>query len=391
MCEPYLIQRDLTTIITDRLHRSRKILIIYGARQVGKTTLVNQLLENYPAKVLRVDADQGMYIDVLSSRDRSRLERLVSGYGLVFIDEAQRIPDIGINLKILHDQFPGLQVIATGSSSFELANRVSEPLTGRAWTYNLFPIAVSEWRHTHNLFELDMRLEEFLQFGMYPEVFSLSNAADKTEYLMNLTRAYLYRDVLELEDIKYAGKIKDLLRLLAYQTGSLISFSELGSNLGLSTPTVQRYVDLLEKAFVIFRLTGYSRNLRKEIVKNPKIYFLDLGVRNAILENFNPPEKRPDKGALWENFLLLERMKTMAYQRQFANRFFWRTYTGAELDYVEEAGGHLAGFEFKWGKKTGKAPATWLDTYREAGYQRINRENYLEFLLPAPLPESRPF
>jgi predicted AAA+ superfamily ATPase len=332
--------------------------------------------------LLRVDADQGMYVDVLSSRDRGRMERLVSGYDLVFIDEAQRIPDIGINLKILHDQFTDLQVIATGSSSFELGNRISEPLTGRTWTYNLFPIAVSEWRHSHNLFELDVRLEEFLQFGMYPEVFSLRNAADKMEYLMNLSRAYLYKDVLELEDIRHAGKIKDLLRLLAYQTGSLVSFSELATNLGLSTPTVQRYVDLLEKAFVIFRLTGYSRNLRKEIVKNPKIYFLDLGVRNAVLENFNPPEKRQDIGALWENFLLLERMKTMTYQRRFANRFFWRTYTGAELDYVEESSGELAGYEFKWGRKTGKVPATWLDTYREASYQCVNRENYLEFLAP---------
>lgn len=376
-----LIQRDLASILTERLHSSNKIMIVYGARQVGKTTLINQILEKYQGSVLRVDADQEMYLDVLSSRDRSRLERLVSGYGLVFIDEAQRIPDIGINLKILHDQFPGLKVIATGSSTFELANRVSEPLTGRTWTYNLFPIAVSEWRHTHNLFELDVRLDEFLQFGMYPEVFSLPNAADKKEYLINLSRAYLYKDVLELEDIKYAGKIRDLLRLLAYQTGSLVSFSELGANLGLSTPTVQRYVDLLEKAFVIFRLTGYSRNLRKEIVKNPKVYFFDLGVRNAILENFNPPDKRPDKGALWENFLLLERMKSMAYRRQSANRFFWRTYTGAELDYVEEAGGTLAGFEFKWGQKTGKAPSTWLDTYKEASYQCINRENYLGFLL----------
>lgn len=377
-----LIPRDLTEILSERLRTSRKILILYGARQVGKTTLVNQLLETYEGKVLRVDADQQMYLDILSSRDRSRLERLVSGYDLLFVDEAQRIPDIGINLKILHDQFPQLQVIATGSSSFELANRVSEPLTGRTWTYNLFPIAVSEWRHSHNLFELDARLTEFLQFGMYPEVFALPNAADKTEYLMNLTRAYLYKDILDLEDIKHADKIRDLLRLLAYQTGSLVSFNELGNNLGLSTQTVQRYVDLLEKAFVLFRLSGYSRNLRKEIVKNPKIYFTDLGVRNAVLENFNPPDKRPDKGALWENFLLLERMKTMTYHRQFANRFFWRTYTGAELDYVEESGGKLSGFEFKWSKKNGKAPATWLQTYPEAGYQCINRENYLDFLLP---------
>ena len=376
-----LISRELSSKLLERLADSKKILVLYGARQVGKTTLVNHLLKEFQGRVLKVDGDQKDYADTLSSRNLAKLKRLVSGYDLLFIDEAQRIPDIGINLKIFHDQIPDLRVIATGSSSFELANQVAEPLTGRTWTYTLYPISVSEWRNTHNLFELDQRLDEFLQFGMYPEVFSIPNAADKAEYLTGLSHSYLYKDILDLGGIKHADKIRDLLRLLAFQTGSLISYSELGRSLGMSTETVQRYIDLLEKSFVVFRLTGYSRNLRKEIVKNPKIYFVDLGIRNAIMENFHSPDKRPDRGGLWENFLLVERIKSQANRQERANRFFWRTYTGAELDYVEESGGTLRGFEFKWGTKAVKAPATWLDTYSEATFQHINRENYLEFIL----------
>lgn len=377
-----LIPRELSKKLADRLQHSDKILVLYGARQVGKTTLINGMLENYKGLVLRVDADQQIFTDILSSRDLTKLKRLVSSFDLLFIDEAQRIPDIGINLKILHDQIPELRIVATGSSSFELANKVSEPLTGRTWTYALYPISLSEWRSTHNLFELDQRLEEFLQFGMYPEVFSLPNASDKAEYLTLMSHTYLYKEVLELGGIRrHSDKIRDLLRLLAFQTGSLISYSELGRSLGMSTETVQRYIDLLEKSFVLFRLSGYSRNLRKEIVKNPKIYFMDLGMRNAVIDNFNPPDKRPDRGALWENFLLLERMKSQSNRQHRANRFFWRTYTGAELDYVEESGGELNGFEFKWGTKVGKAPATWLETYPEVSFQTVNRENYLDFVL----------
>lgn len=376
-----LIFRELTSKLAERLQHSPKILLLYGARQVGKTTLINYLLEDFPGRVLKVDGDQQRYTEVLSSRDLRKLNQLVSGYDLLYIDEVQRIPDIGINLKILHDQKPELQIIATGSSSFELANQVSEPLTGRTWTYTLYPISVSELHHSHNLFEIDQRLEAFLQFGMYPEVFSIAHAEDKAEYLTQLSHSYLYKDILDLGGIRHSGKIRDLLRLLAFQTGSLISYSELGRNLGMSTETVQHYIDLLEKSFVVFRLTGFSRNLRKEIVKNPKIYFNDLGIRNAILENFNPLHKRQDIGALWENFLLVERIKSQSNRQIRANRFFWRTYTGAEIDYIEESGGSLRGFEFKWKNKAVKAPATWLKTYAEASFQYINRENYFDFLL----------
>ncbi len=368
--------------IAERLQNSNKIIVLYGSRQVGKTTLVNNLLKNAPYKTLVVNADNREYADVLSSRELGKLKRLVSGYELIFIDEAQRIHDIGINLKILHDQVPGVKIIATGSSSFELANVTKEPLTGRTWTFTLYPVSLAEIQGDSNIFELDNRLEEFLIFGMYPEVFSYKTKHDKILYLKELSASYLYKDILELGDVRNAKAIYDLLRLLAYQIGSTVSLNELGRQLGMSKETVARYIDLLEKAFVLFRLSGYSRNLRKEIVKQDKVYFYDLGVRNAVIDNFNNLPLRNDTGHLWENFILAERIKHNAYQGLFANRYFWRTYTGAELDYVEETGGKLYGHEFKWGKKTAKAPKTWLDVYPEAEFKCINRENYLDFLLP---------
>ncbi len=376
-----MIPRLLKDQIKERLFSSDKIIVLYGSRQAGKTTLVKELLKELPFKTLSVNADRREFTDVLSSRDLGRLQRLVAGYELLFIDEAQRIPNIGINLKILHDELPKLKIIATGSSSFELANTVREPLTGRTWTYTLYPIAYSELAANHNTFELGLRLEEFLIFGMYPEVFSFSASEEKILYLKELSNAYLYKDILELADIRNSRAIYDLLRLLAYQLGSTVSMNELGSQLGMSKDTVHRYIDLLEKAFVLFRLSGFSRNLRKEVVKMDKIFFFDLGIRNAVIDNFDELPGRADVGQLWENFLAVERLKTMAYYRRFANRYFWRTYTGAELDYVEERGGQLYGFEFKWGKKGAKAPKSWLETYPEASFQGINRDNYHEFLI----------
>ncbi len=378
-----MIARILENKILDRLKNSDKIIILYGSRQVGKTTLVESFLKNLPYKTLHVNADNREYVEVLSSRELGKLSRLVSGYELVFIDEAQRIPDIGINLKIIHDQIPGVKIIATGSSSFELANVTQEALTGRTWTFTLYPVALAEIQAGQNLFELDNRLEEFLLYGMYPEVFSYTGANDKMLYLKELSNAYLYKDILELSDIRNARAIYDLVRLLAYQIGSTISLNELGRQLGMSKETVARYIDLLEKSFVVFRLSGFSRNLRKEIVKMDKIYFYDLGVRNAVIDNFKNLAQRNDQGQLWENFLLAERLKFNGYWKgALANRYFWRTYTGAELDYVEETGGKLFGYEFKWGNKIAQAPKTWLETYPDAEFHCVNRANYTDFLLP---------
>ncbi len=376
-----MIPRTIEKQIIDRLNNSDKIIVLFGARQVGKTTLINSILKNRKEKILKINADQVKYREILSSADLNQLKRLVAGYELLFIDEAQRVQNIGLNLKILHDSLPDLKIIATGSSSFELASKISEPLTGRIWTYTLFPVSVLEWKELLNPFEIDERIPEFLTYGMYPEIFSYENELDKMDYLKELVHSFLYKDLLELSQIKNSAKILDLLRLLAHQIGSPVSYNELGKKLGLSTDTVISYTDLLEKVFVIYRMPGFSKNLRKEITKNKKIYFYDVGVRNAILEDFTIPEKKPDIGYLWENFIISERIKRNNYLRAHLNSYFWRTYTGAELDYIEQGGGKLYGYEIKWGDKTSKPPKTWIESYEESEFKLINRKNFQEFVL----------
>lgn len=378
-----MIRRHYERLISDQMHLDNRVIVLYGPRQVGKTTLVRLLLENYSGKVLTINADDTDYQPVLSSRSMHQLRQLVSGYDLLFLDEAQRVPDIGINLKLLYDQLPSLKIIATGSSSFELANRIQEPLTGRAWTFQLMPIGLCELADTMNPFELDHQLEDWLVFGAYPALFAIENRQLKVNYLQEIARAYLFKDVLTIGNVKYPPKIRDLVRLLAFQIGSEVSINELSNTLQIARDTVVAYIDLLEKAFIVFRLSGYSRNLRKEIVRHDKIYFYDLGIRNAVIENFSPLPNRNDSGNLWENFLIVERMKTHTYRREGANRYFWRTYTGAEIDYVEESGGRLQGFEFKFNHKNVRAPQSWLENYPEATFQTVNRDNYLDFVLDA--------
>ena len=377
-----MIPRSLEAELSQRLHQSNKVLILYGARQVGKTTLARKLIANTPLKVLEINADQRPYSEVLASRDLSRLQGLVSGYELLFVDEAQRISNIGINLKILHDTLPDLRIIATGSSPFDLANQIKEPLTGRTWTYRLYPISIKEWQtHTgKNDFEMGLQLDEWLRFGSYPEVLSFENYADKQAYLEELSSSYLYKDILALANLRYPEKLRQLLKLLAFQIGNLVSIQELAQSLSLNRDTILHYLDLLEKAFVIFRLGGFSRNLRKEVVKMDKIYFQDLGIRNALIGNFNSLTIRNDKGALWENFLITERRKQVEYDRKFGASYFWRTYTGAELDYVEERDGQLFGYEFKWKRSKARPPESWENTYPQAQYQLVNQDNFIPFL-----------
>lgn len=376
-----MINRLLFSEIKSKLIDSNKIIVLYGARQVGKTTLVQKIIKDLGLKSLSINADEQKYNAVFSERDLNKMLLLVEGYELLFIDEAQRIIDIGINLKILHDAKPNLKIIVTGSSSFELANKTKEALTGRTWTYTLFPISISELRQTQNLFEINDLLEQILLFGLYPDVINLPNQQDKIRFLNELTTAYLYKDVFELATIKYPEKLKKLLQLLAFQAGSEVSLNEIANSLDINRATVENYIDLLEKAFVIFRLSAFSRNLRKEINKMDKIYFYDLGVRNALINNFNSIDIRNDNGALWENFLVVERLKNNNYQNRFAQSYFWRTYTGAELDYIEEQNGQLSGFEFKFSKKVNKAPKSWQENYVDASFQCINRSNYWDFIL----------
>ena len=375
------IDRTLYQPVKDKIISSDKITIIYGPRQVGKTTLAHRILQDIPLRKLAINADQQQYVDVLSSRDLARMKLLIEGYELLFIDEAQRIPDIGINLKLLHDSLPQLKIVATGSSSFDLANQVKEPLTGRTWTFTLFPIALRELSNRYNIFELEQSLAEYLVYGTYPEVFSLPNRRDKIQYLTELCSSYLYKDILEISSIRHASKIRDLLRLLAFQVGSQVSLSELGTALSMSKETVTSYIDLLEQSFIVFRLPGFSRNLRKEVTKMDKIYFYDLGVRNTIINQLNTLERRDDQGILWENMMIVERKKKLAYDGIYGGSYFWRTYTGAELDYVEERDGKLYGYEFKYGKRKAKAPQSWHDSYPGASYQCVSQDSFSSFAI----------
>lgn len=383
-----MIIRELEKNIKSILSGQHKIIVLYGARQVGKTTLVEKIIRDFQGRILRVNADEQLYNETLSSRDFSRLEGMVEGYDLLFIDEAQRIADIGINLKILYDKIPGLKIIVTGSSSLDLANRVNEPLTGRLYTNILYPVSVPEWQKYSgiNNFETALKLEEFLLYGMYPEVFSYKNFNQKRKYLDDLCKSYLYKDILSLGSIKYPEKLNQLLKLLAYQVGQLVSIQELATSLQIHREALLNYISLLEKSFVIFRLPGFSRNLRKEIVKMDKIYFYDNGIRNTLINNFNSLQTRNDKGQLWENFLMAERIKSNVYNETFVNSYFWRTYSGAELDLVEEKDGQLHGFEFKLGNNQAKPPASWLENYGESTFQCINTTNFLEWLKNSGLP-----
>jgi len=375
-----IIPRDITQRISEQIAKKDKIIILYGPRQVGKTTLIKSILSQKNEKILEINADERKYIDILSSRDLSKMLSLVSGYDILFIDEAQRIPEIGINLKILYDAKINIQIIATGSSSLDLASQTREPLTGRTWTYTLYPIAFTELSKIYNQFELNNNYPERLIYGSYPEIFKYQNNQDKKQYLENLANDYLYKDILELTNIKNGHKIHDLLRLLAYQIGSEVSITELSNKLEINKDTIKEYINLLEKSFVIFQLHGLSRNLRKEVTKTKKIYFYDLGIRNILIDNLKPIELRDDQGKLWENFLILERLKKNKYLNTLASSYFWRTYTGAEVDYIEDSEGSLYGYEFKYAKKTAKTPLAWKQNYPTATFQTINSENYLGFV-----------
>lgn len=374
------IPRLISEQIETRVLNSPKVVILYGARQVGKTTLVNHLIDKVNLKTLKIDAEDMRYNEVLSSRNGDRLKTLVAGYQLVVIDEAQQIPEIGATLKLIHDHISDVRVIATGSSSFDLSNKVMEPLTGRHWAYTLFPISYGELANQNNAFELDQKLDEALIYGMYPETLAMQSLGDKKEYLDRLCSSYLFKDVLQVSQIRNSLKLRQLLKMLAYQIGNQVSLSELATRLDMGKDTVARYIDLLEKSFVVFRLGGLSRNLRNEVTKMDKIYFYDLGIRNSLIDTLKPLNDRNDVGQLWENFLISERIKHNAYSGGHASAYFWRLSTGAEIDFVEEREGQYHGFEFKWGDKQAKSPASWQMGYPGASFTIINRNNYLSFI-----------
>ncbi len=362
--------------------KPNKVLVIYGARQIGKTTLLkNFLSENKDKYNYRLDSGDNVNTQiVLGSSDFKKIIEYAKGYDLLAIDEAQRIKNIGLGLKILVDQVPDIKIIVTGSSSFELAGQIGEPLTGRKITLKLFPLSQIEMGKLHNDYDLKNQLEEYLVFGCYPEAIISESINDKKMILEELVGSYLLKDILELEKVKSSKVLLDLLRLLAFQVGSEVSLSELGKQLGIDNKTVARYLDLFEKSFVLFNLRGFSRNRRKEITSKSKYYFFDNGIRNAIIANFNALDIRDDIGKLWENFLVAERLKKQAYDQIYSNNYFWRTWDQKEIDWVEERDGKLFGYEFKWKSKSRKSTKAWLESYPEASLEIINNENYLEFV-----------
>lgn len=358
-----------------------KVLVLTGPRQVGKTTLVRRFLEGCREPALYVMGDDLRAQESWGSMRLDRLNELVEGYATVVIDEAQRIPNIGISLKLLVDSGTTTRLIVTGSSSFQLAGQTGEPLTGRKVSLLMLPLSQTELHTFRNRGELRDTLETQLVYGSYPEVVSAGSDAERRSLLNEISGSYLLKDILELDRVKSAKVLLDLLRLIAFQIGSEVSLRELGGQLGLDYKTVARYLDLLEKGYVLFNVRGYSRNLRKEITKKSKYYFYDTGIRNAVVANFNPLSRRDDAGALWENFLFVERIKLLTYRDVSANHFFWRTWDGQEIDMVEEREGRLDGYEFKWGMKAPTSPRDWKRTYSEATYTLVNRENYLGFVL----------
>lgn len=373
------IKRRLETVIKANLFKG-KAIILYGARQVGKTTLVKKIAEESGQPYGYLNCDEMDVLGRLQNAETSEsLKNVIGNYSLTVIDEAQRVKNIGLKIKLLVDNFPEKQIIATGSSSFDLSNIVSEPLTGRSLEFWLFPLSLNELFNKSNEIEAQRNLENLLIYGSYPEIYQLESAELKSQRIKYLASNYLYKDTLKFNSIKSSEVVLKLLQSLALQIGSEVSYNELANLVGVNRQTVANYVDLLEKAFVVFRLSPYSGNLRKALGKMRKIYFLDLGMRNAIINNQNPLNLRDDIGKLWENFVIGEKYKQQLGLGFKTNYYFWRTYDMQEVDLVEDKGGKLYGWEIKWTDKNKKPPKAWED-YGNSSWQVINRENYLDLL-----------
>ena len=374
----YIPQKQLPNL--KRAVRPGRVAIVYGARRVGKTTLLKKYLESYSGDALFVNGDDIVVRQYLESQSVEKLREFVGNQSLIVVDEAQYVHQIGLNLKLIVDHIPSLSVIATGSSSFDLAKDIGEPLTGRKHVLKLLALAQMEISQIEKPHETKAHLESRLIYGSYPEVVLLHSNRSREDYLRELISSYLFKDILQLEGVRHAHKLQRLLQLLAFQIGKEVSLAELGRQLGLSKNTVERYLDLLEKVFVIYRRGGFSRNLRKEISKNHRYYFFDNGIRNTLISNFNPLPLRNDIGELWENYVMTERMKKREYLRQPVNAYFWRTYDRKEIDLVEEYQGRLFGFEVKWNVGRGKIPKEWTTAYPSASFEVIHQENYLDFI-----------
>ncbi len=366
----------------EKLLEANKALILLGPRRVGKTTILTEFLKNTSLKYRLDNGDNLATRDILGSQRFDRIFRYAEGYELIAIDEAQRISNVGMGIKILVDQIPGIRVIATGSASFDLSHQVGEPLVGRKRTLTIYPLAQQELLHGASPHDLEQQKEDYLVFGSYPEVLTAKTEGEKRDILTDIAQSYLLKDILELDRVRGSATLVRLVQLLALQVGSEVSRLELASNLEIDVKTVTRYLDLLEKAFVIFEVRAYHRNLRKELMKKSKYFFYDTGIRNAVISNFNRMFVRDDVGRLWENFCIVERRKKQEYSRLYANNYFWRTWDQKEIDWVEMREGKLFGYEITWGtQKKMRSKNAWLAAYpNEAEFELINQENYLSFI-----------
>jgi uncharacterized protein len=373
-----MIERKIKTDLLRNLNPGN-VTILYGARRTGKTFLMNRIVESIEdKKALVLNGEDFEVMAVLSSGKQAVLKSLVANYDYLFIDEAQNIPDIGRNLKLLVDSVQNLSVFATGSASFDLRNKVGAPLTGRSRFFNLYPFSISET--SENYITALQQLPINLIYGSYPQVFLEENIVEKRHILENLKNGYLLKDVLLLDNLKDSMFVMDLLKLVAFQIGNDVSYNELAKSLSTTVKTVKRYLEILEKAFIIFSLSGFSRNLRKEISKSPRFYFWDNGIRNAVISNFNSPETRSDMGKLWENYCISERIKKQRYNQSFSNFYFWRTYDQQEIDLIEELDGKIFAHEFKWGDKTAKIPSGFINSYPDSEFTVVNKLNMFDFL-----------
>lgn len=371
-----MIHRTLADKIKNRLFKGKAIILI-GPRQVGKSTLIKTILEDIPH--LFLDGDDQSVIEMLSSANTEQLKNIIGTHQCIYIDEMQRIPNIGLKLKIIVDQLKNVQVVASGSSALEINNSIQEPLTGRKYEYNLFPIAWQEFEQHFGYVKAHQQLDLRMIYGMYPDV--INNSGNEYEILKNLVSSYLYKDILNLAGIRKPDILNKLLKALAFQIGNEVSYNELAQTVGIDKNTVNNYLDLLERSFVIFRLNSFSKNLRNEIKANRKIYFFDTGVRNMIIGNFSTPDMRFDKGALWENFLISERVKQLYYKQSNVQSYFWRTTQQQEVDYIEVDADHINAFEFKWSaKKQYKLPKIFEESY-QPDFSVVDRENFRSFIL----------
>jgi hypothetical protein len=369
-----MFQRVIEKRIREKIG-SGKAIVLVGARQVGKTTLIKSILNDYD--YLFLDADDPAIRTMLTSPNTEQIRTILADHRIVFLDEAQRISGIGLTLKIITDQFKDVQLFVSGSSSFDLGNVLNEPLTGRKWEYEMFPVSWEEYENKIGYIKSEQQLDNRLLYGFYPEV--INNQGKERETLKGLVNSYLFRDILAFSDIRRPEVLEKLLQALALQMGSEVNYNELSQIVGINKITVQKYIEVLEKGYIVFKLNSFSRNLRNEIKQNRKIYFYDNGIRNMIIGNFNPLDLRVDKGALWENFLVSERRKQNLYKDTFSKMYFWRTKQQQEIDLVEESSGQIFGYEFKWNRKKANFPKTFTETYNAVTFM-ISRENFRDFV-----------